>query len=151
MVRCSNCQHIFVVYPVPEDTAVEPQRGNQGRSHLGNPVDPSGPAADNFKKPVLANRSLNSEKKPAGGFRDPEQVPKSILDDLLGMQKTANPREGTLGKNNNRNNGPVPATDDCGSAAPDSGGEETQYADLPDLADIENSIDWSGIREANEA
>ena len=151
MVRCSNCQHIFVVYPVPEDTAAEPQRASQGRNDRGNSLGSSDPGADKLKKSIRANGDLDSEKQPSSRFREPEQGPKSILDDLLDMDKTAKSQEGAMGKKNSRKNDTLPAIDDGGAGAPDSGSDETEYADLPDLADIENSIDWSDVRAAGES
>jgi hypothetical protein len=134
-----------------EDTAAEPQRANQDQNQQASSVGSCDSSADKPKMPVGSNRNLNSEKQQSGSLREPVQGPPSILDDLFGMEQTGTTQEGTTGNNIDQKNDPLAATGHGGEAAPDSEGEEIQYADLPDIADLENSIDWSDVRAADES
>jgi hypothetical protein len=151
MVRCSNCQHIFVVYPLPEDTTAEAQRANRGQNRQDNSLVSSNPTAANLKKPVGADRSFSPENEQFGRSRKSAQDPPSILGDLFGLDKPANPQEGAAELNNDPEKNSLAENDDGGEAEPDCEGEEIQYADLPDIAEIENSIDWSDVRAADES
>ena len=104
MVRCLECNYIFMVYPP---------------KYSGSPV----------------TQDTNIEQ--------------SILDDLLEMQTEQaawEPADDISKQDRNKVDnefGPV--------GNPDSGADDTEYAELPDLSEYENMIDWDDINDSDDS
>ena len=80
-------------------------------------------------------------------------IDQSILDDLLEMQNEAKaqlsigklPEEGPTAMIDPNRSGKDSGDENAGSVP-----DETEYADLPDLSELENMIDWDDISDLDE-
>lgn len=150
MVRCSKCHNIFTVYPLDDTTESAPRRDEIMKEPKN--IDQKFSDKNEIKATMIKNSAPKDRKEIA--------APPSMLDNLLGLENVPKlgdiPKSGPIieeavKESDNFMIDKIMSIEDFEEEEFDTDTEDIEYADLPDLSELEGMINWDDIVDSEES